>query len=149
MANKISDLIKILAGRKLSQKKMGLARGFGRGVSYYEKDKFYWELFFRDGKFLEKTIKYSLQTTQDFSFGTKKLHMGYYRTFDSERIYNEEGFLEQENIIKKDGPTLDYLTMEYSPAGSFFGTVMEIPSKFSESWDKCNGERVSNSIILP
>ena len=98
MTNKISNLIKILTGRKLSEIKMELSKkgrkSFANAVLLSgdsKVDNFY-NLFFDGKNFIELTTKYKLEESP------RLIHKEFTPYKSTKKVYNEHGLLKSKEI---------------------------------------------------
>ncbi len=119
----LTDMLKVLTGRKLSKRAMKRAETEKPADFIYEDGRTFDNLYRRGDKIFRKTIRYSWRVTRDASEGERILHEGYYPVKDEERTYNSQGLLETKELYFS--PTGEFVefhkTIAYEPAGRFIG----------------------------
>ncbi len=124
---KVSDLAKIAFRKKLSKKKMNLAREskereYPDLINLWHFHGDFYNIFLRDEKFFEINVHYQLKE-------------GYFPpiltpTKVIEKRYNEKGLLEYKDIMyKNEKNPFNFESLKrinYNSPGSFFGEVSEI-----------------------
>ncbi|MDP3966154.1 MAG: hypothetical protein Q8Q04_01340 [archaeon] len=129
MTNKVSNLVKILTGRKLSEKKMELARD-GTPKNYWDSDvefgvdRPFYNIYIDEGNFKENKVNFEIRESPDASHGTRIMHTNLVPVKEIEKTFNKDGLLEEKYVWKD--PIYDPYksvskTIFYNPAGSFFG----------------------------
>lgn len=117
---KISNLVKILTGRKLSEKKMNLIRSESRVIS---QNREFYSLSFDGKRFHEKIIKYNpiKKMIKDMYKPTKVYNI---RNM-IENVYDFKGFLEKRAIFESH-PLFgeDYKLVVFNPHGSLEGETV-------------------------
>ncbi|MCR4327619.1 MAG: hypothetical protein NUV46_03495 [Nanoarchaeota archaeon] len=127
----ISNLVKIITGRKLSEKKMEIAKKSKESslmdFNPNKNNRNFYNIFFSGKKFQEKKVKYTFQTTPDASEGMSRLHKGYYAEKIIESTYNIDGMIEKKSTSIKDNFGWDSKLLKYTPSGSWKGKVVNYP----------------------
>ena len=129
MINQVSNLLKILSGRKLTQRQMDLAQSRERidPCTGWEWNKEGFtgnidNLFVKDGKIIRQIEKFRYATTPDFSHPHIR-HSMHYSVKSDKRIYSEEGLLEEREVWtgEPSGEILSNKHLVYQPAGRLIG----------------------------
>lgn len=118
------DKLKIVLGRKLSEKKLAEAK-------INNKPEDYSNYLIREGdKILRRKTLFELTITAGSSYRWRRYHPNHYpvKTVDSE--YDSNGLLVKKTIARNEshGSVTSYKEIKYDPAGSLFG------KKADKSW---------------
>ncbi len=118
MINKISDLTKILLGKKLSKREMELAKaGKKKIIPPCQTLGSSWKNIYSDGNLIVKVnATYTWKTTIDAS-NFRETHSMFYWDRVLTKTFNAEGLLIKKEIQTKK----DYRTISYELLGNFIG----------------------------
>jgi len=124
---KLTTIIKKLTGRQLGENQLGelLRRAYAHGN--IESNHKTIDYSIENEDVVVKTTLYKYATTDDFSYGSRIQHTGYYPHYVSVKTYTLDGLLKKKSISTGDGEVFlnagggFYKKITYSPPGRLIG----------------------------